>query len=210
MQNRDYYSASEAQKVLGLSKAEFHRRAGQGRIPRFQRTGYKQAVYPKADIDALARSMHVVFDQYDQFVFSKSTIAEQEEEMKIGLRCFGAEFITPLPVRIAFQQKSEFSYWSLKVGGRGVVGYVSMLRFAPAFLDDLLTGRQIEREITVQHILPFERLQTFAVYIDVMAIDPTLPPHHKRFYAGLIAVRLANKLIELRSNGYLIDRLCTV
>ena len=96
------------------------------------------------------------------------------------------------------------------MGGRGVVGYVSLLRFAPAFLDDLLTGRQIEREITVQQILPFERLQPFDVYIDVMAVDPTLPPHHRRFYAGLIAVRLAKKLLELRSNGYLIERLCTV
>ena len=42
MPNKDYYTASEAQQVLGLSKAEFHRRAGQGRIPRFLRTGYKQ------------------------------------------------------------------------------------------------------------------------------------------------------------------------
>jgi len=114
-----------------------------------------------------------------------------------------------LPERIAFQQKSEFTFWSLKVDGR-VVGYVSMFRFPSAFLDDLLTGRRIEREITVKEVLPFRRLEPFDIYIDVMAVDPTLSSHLRHLYAGIIASRLAAMLLDLLANGYLIQTVYTV
>jgi len=209
MSDQQYYTASEAQAMLGLSKAMFHRKVNQGLIPKYTPPGKKQSVYPKRDIDTLARAMNMLFEQRDHIVFSRSTPADQEEEMRIGIRCFGQEFITPLPERIAFQQRSEFTFWSLKVDGR-VVGYVSLFRFPPEFLDDLLTGRRIEREITVKEVLPFTRLEPFDIYIDVMAVDPTLPLHERRLYGGIIAMRLANKLLDLRANSYLIQTAYTV
>ena len=209
MSDQQYYTASEAQAMLGLSKAMFHRKVNQGLIPKYTPPGRKQSVYPKRDIDTLARAMNMLFEQQDRIVFSRSTPADQEQEMYIGIKCFGAEFITPLPERIAFQQKSEFTFWSLKVDGR-VVGYVSLFRFPSEFLDDLLTGRRIEREITLKEVLPFKRLEPFDIYVDVMAVDPTLPLHEQRLYAGFIASRLANKLLDLRANGYLIQTVYTV
>jgi hypothetical protein len=204
-----YYTASEATAKLGLSKAMFHRKVGQGLIPKVTPPGKKQSLYPKRDIDALARAMNLIFEQHERIVFSKSTLADQEEEMRIGVRCFGQEFITPLPERIAFQQKSEFTFWSLKVDGK-VVGYVSMFRFPSAFLDDFLTGRKIEREITVKEVLPLTRLEPFDIYIDVMAVDPTLPSHLRHLYAGIIASRLAARLLDLLTNGYFIQTVYTV
>ena len=204
-----FYTAGEAQAKLGLSKAMFHRKVNQGLIPKLTPAGKKQSLYPKRDIDALARAMNMIFEQHEKIVFSKSTPADQEEEMRIGIRCFGQEFITPLSERIAFQQKSEFTFWSLKVDGR-VVGYVSMFRFPPTFLDDLLTGRRIEREITIKEVLPFTRLEPFDIYIDVMAVDPTLAPHLRHLYAGIIAARFANILLDLKANGYLIETAYTV
>lgn len=204
-----YYTASQATAKLGLSKAMFHRKVSQRLIPKVTPPGKKQSLYPKRDIDALARAMNLIFEQHERIVFSKSTPADQEEEMQIGIRCFGQEFITPLPERIAFQQKSEFTFWSLKVDGR-VVGYVSMFRFPSALLDDLLTGRRIEREITVKEVLPFTRLEPFDIYIDVMAVDPTLPSHLRHLYAGIIASRLAAMLLDLLANGYLIQTMYTV
>jgi len=208
-ERKQYYTASQAQAILGLSKAMFHRKVNQGFIPRVTPPGKKQSIYPKRDIDALARAMSMIFEQGNRVVFSRSTPADQEQEMYIGIRCFGQEFITPLAERIAFQQKSEFTFWSLKVDG-SVVGYVSLFHFPPAFLDDLLTGRRIEREITVKEVLPFTRLEPFDIYVDVLAVDPTLPLHDRRLYAGIIAQRLANVILDLRANGYLIDTLYTV
>jgi predicted DNA-binding transcriptional regulator AlpA len=205
----DYYTAGEAMKRLGLSKTMFHRKVNAGQIPKITPPGYKQGVYPKRDIDALALAMNMVFELQEKIYFSKSTPGDQVEEMDVGIRCFGSEYISPLPERIAFQQKSEFTFWSLKVDGR-VVGYVSMFRFPAEFLDDILTGRRIERDITVREVLPFTRLEPFDVYIDVMAVDPRLPHHLRHLYAGVIVSRFANVILDLRANGYLIDTLYTV
>src|SRR2546430_1540745 len=171
----------------------FFRKVQEGFIPKLVLPGMKQGVYPKRDIDALAKSMNMLFEQYDKIAFSKSTPADQVEEMNIGIRCFGRDFITPLPERIAFQQKSDYTFHSLKVDGL-VVGYMSMFRFPENFLDDLLTGRRIEREITVKEVLPFARLEPFSAYIDVIAVDPNLPIHLQHLYAGIIVSRFINLL----------------
>jgi predicted DNA-binding transcriptional regulator AlpA len=206
---QDYYSASEAMTRLGLSKTEFFRKVNSGQIPKITQPGRKQGVYPKRDIDALTLAMNLVFEINNKIVFSKSTPGDQVEEMDIGIRCFGSEYITPLPERIAFQQKSEFTFWSLKVDGH-VKGYISMFHFPSEFLDDILTGRKIEREITVKEVLPFIRLKPFDVYIDVMAVDPDLPHHLRNLYAGIMISRLADKILDLYDNGYVIQKLYTV
>lgn len=206
---QEYYTAKEARTILGLNEHTFQTWIKTGKIPRMKLPGSRQGAYAKRDIDALARAMDRASEPYEHLVFSKSTPGDQEEEMRIGIKCFGETFITPLPERIAFQQKSEFTFYSLKVEGH-VVGYVSMFHFPPAFLDDLLTGKRIEREITVKEVLKFPRLEPFDIYIDVMAVDPTLPAHDRHLYAGIIVERFANLLLHLHDNGYMIRKVYTV
>ena len=209
MMHDHYYTASEAQAKLGLSRAMFFRKVNLGFIPKVVQPGMKQGLYPKRDIDALALSMNMVFEQYDRITFGRSTPADQVEEMNIGTRCFGRSFITPLPERIAFQQKSEYTFHSLKVSGR-VVGYISLFRFSEAFLDALLTGTKIESDITLKEVLPFTRLEPFSVYIDVIAMDPDLSAHVHSLLAGILISRFIDFLLSLQANGYQITHLYTV
>jgi hypothetical protein len=209
--SEQYYTAAEARRVLGLTEHSFQAWVRAGKITKVILPGRRQGAYPKRDIDALALAITQVFEhsQGSIYEFSRSTPGDQVEEMDIGIRCFGSEFITPLPERILFQQKSEYTFWSLKVSGR-VVGYISMFRFPPAFLDDLLTGRRIERGITVKEVLPFTRGEPFDVYIDVLAVDPRLPLHDRRHYGWVIVSRFAGVILNLLSNGYRIETLYTV
>lgn len=204
-----YYTAKEAQEKLGLSKAMFFRKVNQGVIPKMVPPGMKQGLYPKRDIDALVLSMTAVFEHYNKIVFSRSTPADQLEEMNIGIRCFGQDFITPLAERLAFQRKSEYTFHSLKVNGQ-VVGYISMFRFHEAFLDDLLTGRKIEREITEKDVYPFVRLEPFSIYIDVIAVDPLLSMHLRQLYAGITLSRFVDVLNNMIVNNYQISHVYTV
>jgi hypothetical protein len=48
------------------------------------------------------------------------------------------------------------------------------------------------------------------MYIAVMAVDPQLPHHLRNLYAGIIVSRVANVILDLRANGYQIERLYTV
>jgi hypothetical protein len=204
-----YYTSSEAQKRLGLSRAVFLRKVKQGFIRRIVLPGMKQGVYSKRDIDALAHSMQVAFEQIQDISFGPSTIADQLEEMKLGIRSFGRDFITPLEDRIAFQQKNEFTFHSLKAHGH-VVGYFSIFHLCPSFLEQLLVGSKVERDITVPDVLPFPRLDPFSVYIDVLAVDPLLPHHQRILYAGLLISHMFHLLASLRQNGYFIEKVYTI
>ena len=207
--NNLYYTASEAQARLGLSKAMFFRKVSQGLIPKVIMPGMKQGVYPKRDIHYQSLAMNMFFEHYDKILFSRSTPADQVEEMNIGIRCFGRDFITPLLERISFQHKSDFTFHSLKVDGQ-VVGYISMFYLSDAMLDDLLVGRKIEREITIKDISPFVRLEPFNIYIDVIAVDPNISHHLRNLYSGIMLYRFVDVLFNLISNNYQIHTIYTV
>lgn len=207
---KDYYTATEAMKLLGLARASFYERVNAGQIRKMTLPGRKQGVYVREDIDALAEALNLVFAvPPERIEFSRSTYGQQKEEMEIGIRCFGSEYITPLKERVEFQDKSEYTFWSLKVDRR-VVGYVSMFRFPPEFLDDILVGRHIERDITPREVLRFKRLEPFDIYIDVMAVDPRLSPHQQKYYGGIIVKRFIRALLNLKANGFQIERMYTV
>lgn len=207
MSNPDspFYTAKEAQEKLGLSKAQFHKWVRQGLIPRVVLPGMKQGIYPRRDIDALVLSMNM----RDEVVFSSSSPADQVEELNIIHKSFLSRPAFSLAERIAFQQKSRFTFHSLKVHGT-VVGFISLFRLPDGLLDDLLTERKIPAEITVEHVLPFVRLEPFSIYIDIIAINPDLSKHLQRLYAGMMLYRFIDLLSHLRGSNYQISGLYAV
>jgi predicted DNA-binding transcriptional regulator AlpA len=205
----EVYTASEAITKLGLSRAMFHRKVKQGAIPKIVKPGMTHGVYPKRDIDALALSMEAAFDQHNKFVFSKSTPADQVEEMEIAEKYFGRDSIWSLSERIALQQKSEFTFYSLKVDNR-VVGYAAMHNLSPEILDDILTGKRAIEELKAKDVLVFERVKPFDIYHSVIAIDPSLPNHLKHFYAGIMIRHRADMILRLIATNYMIENIYTV
>lgn len=205
-QSKQYYTAKEAQEQLGLTKAKFHKMVRQGLIPKMVLPGMKQGIYPKRDIDAISLSMSSHMDEVE---FSRSSPADQVEEMRIGVKCFGRSFLTPLPEQIALQQKSEFSFHSLKAYDR-VVGSISMFRLPDPLLEELLTSRRILWEITSKEALPFVRLESFPIYIGMIVIDPDLSPHLQHLYAGIMIVHFIDLLAKMLANDYQINQLYTI
>lgn len=209
MKEEEVYTASEAISKLGLSRAMFHRKVKQGLIPKLVRPGMTHGVYRKRDIDALALSMETAFDQHNKFVFSKSTPADQREEMEIAGKYFGRDSVIPLADRIAIQQKNEFTYYSLKVDDH-VVGYTSMHRLPPKLLDDILTGKAAIEELKAKDVLPFERATPFDILHSIIAVDPSLPSHLRHFYAGVLIRHRADMLLRLLTTNYMIKNIYAV
>ena len=58
-EEQEFYTASEARKVLGLTEATFFDRVKKGHIPKVIPPGKRQGLYPKRTIDALAQAMHI-------------------------------------------------------------------------------------------------------------------------------------------------------
>lgn len=209
-ETRPWLTLAEALKILGIAKGKFYELVEGGQIgSKPSKRGGKHQVYSPDDVEAMKLALDQAFGQEPSLVFSRSTAGEQRQEMHIGIRCFGEEYITPLAERIAFQQKSEMTFWSLKLKDR-VLGYISMFRFPPEFLNDILTGDRIEREITVKEVLPFTRGEDFDIYIDVMAMDPLLTHHQQEYYGGVMASRFANEILNLLANRYQVRNIYTV
>jgi len=217
IEERDYYTAEEAKQILGMAHATFFRAVRDGDIPKYKS---QRGKYPKDFIDAMASAQRMVAEHLKylgvpHFNFSKSTPAQQEEEMRIGIACFGSEFITPLDLRIAFQMKNPYSFWSLKrydpaTSHYRVMGYISMFRFPPEFQDDILTGKHIEIDITLNEVLRFEKGVPFSIYIDVLATDPELPEGLRSWYGWLVVKNFVNEILNLLANGFQIETLYTV
>lgn len=220
MSEEEYYTASEAIARLGMARATFFREVDAGNIPKYTPPGHRRGIYQKSFIDALAsaRQMiaeHMRYTGVPHFEFSKSTPAQQKEEMDIGIAAFGEEFITPLDQRMSFQLKSPYTFWSLKVfdpalGRYRVVAYLSTFRFPEPFLDSILEGTNIERDITLDQVLRFEKHTPFDVYIDVLATSPDLPDEVRHWYGYVIVRRFANELLNLLSNGFEIRTMYTI
>lgn len=204
--NNKYYTAKEAQTILGLSKAKFHKLVRQGLIPKVLLPGMKQGRYPKRDIDALALSLNETPKLFD---FSPSSPADQVEEIAIAQKYFEQNMIFPLPVRLVLQQQTHFAFYSLKVRGQPV-GYIALFRLPDELLDTLLTGENIFQDVRPTDVLPFVRLEPFRVYFDAIMMDPALPLHLRRLYAGTLLYQMADHLLYLCANDYQITGLYAV
>ena len=201
-----YYTAKEAQARLGFSKSMFYKRVRQGLIPKVILPGMKQGVYPRRDIEALVVSMSV---QQNTLTFSPSSPADLLEAQKIARKYQHHGSTFSLTEQIALQQKCRFCYYSLKVGGV-VLGYSSIFSLSREVVDDLLTGRKIEADITQHLVLPFVRREPLDVYLDAIAIDPDLPGHQFRYYAGVLIYRFIDLLVRRLANNFQIVGLYVV
>ncbi|HEU5382938.1 MAG TPA: helix-turn-helix domain-containing protein [Ktedonobacteraceae bacterium] len=201
-----YYTAKEAQARLGLSKSTFHKWVRQGLIPKVILPGMKQGVYPRRDIEALVLSMSA---QQSTLIFSPSSPADMVEELKIASKYqpYGSTF--SLAERIALQQKCRFCYYSLKLRG-SVIGYSSIFSLSARTVDDLLTGRKIEADITQDLVLPFVRREPLHAYLDSIAIDPDLPKSLSHYYAGVLIYHFIDLLFRWLANDYQILELYVV
>jgi excisionase family DNA binding protein len=193
-----FYTAKEAQARLGLSKSTFYKWVRRGFIPKVILPGMKQGLYPKRDIEALALSIST---QQSILIFSHSSPADLVEELKIARKYQRSGFRFSLVERIALQQKCRFCFYSLKLRGK-VIAYGSMLSLSDEILDDLLTGKRKERGITPAMVLPFARLKPFDVYLDILTVDPDLPRHLMRYYAGVLIYRFIDLLFHWLENDY--------
>ncbi len=207
--NEETYTASEAIARLGLSKAMFHRKVKQGIIPKVVRPGMTHGEYRKRDVDALALLMEAALDHHEKFVFSKSTTADQVEEMEIAAKFFGRDSIIPLAERVAIQQKNEFTYYSLKVNDH-VVGYTAMHRLPPKLLDDILTGKEAIEDLKAKDVKKFERAVPFDILHSIIAVDPSLPEHLRHLYAGILIRYRADMILKLITTNYLIEHIYAV
>ena len=204
--SENFYTASQAQKRLGLSKSSFFDLVRKGTITKVTLPGKVQGVYPKALIDNLAATIYTTLAQYerDTSVFELATLDDLPIEVGIDLSLYGRKGTTPLEQRIERMEKNPEGNYVLRNEGE-IVGHVAFYPIEKEYLLDLLHARV--SGIPVEKVQLFEPGQPLQVMFSIMSVKPGFPPevaNHsgQRLIAG--TVQVFKKLAE---RGILIENI---
>ena len=171
---RHFYTASQAQQRLGMSKSSFFDLVRKGTITKVTLPGKTQGMYPKTLIDNLAATIKTTLAQYerDTSVFELATLDDLPIEVGIDLSLYGRKGTTPLERRIERMQKNTAGNYVLRNEGE-IVGHVAFYPVEKDYLLDLVHAR-------VQGI-PIEKIQLFApgqplqVMFIIISVKPGFP-----------------------------------
>src|SRR5438876_12218883 len=84
---KNFYTASQAQARLGISRSSFFYLVRKGTIKKVTMPGKKQGMYPKIEIDRFAAEIKALMEQYESepSSFEPATFADLQEEYAIDL-----------------------------------------------------------------------------------------------------------------------------
>src|SRR6266568_2174789 len=102
IQVKNFYTASQAQERLGISRSSFFYLVRKGTIKKVTFPGKKQGVYPKTEIDKFAATIKALMEQYEPegSFFEPASFDDLPTEVEIDMSLYGLKGTTPLQSRI--------------------------------------------------------------------------------------------------------------
>ncbi len=197
-----YYTAKEAQEVLGMTYSALRNQVDAGNIANIMPPGKRQAVYLKEDVDQLAHEMEAFFaaKQTAPSVFKKATEEDLPECVALSAAIFGGVNIIPLDRRIAWLKKNPDIDYVLRHDSE-MVGYVSIVPLRRETLEPLLKDELLAKDITPDEIEEFKPGKPLQLYIMAMGIKPRLSKLEKRTYASRLIKGIRDVIITMGKRG---------
>jgi hypothetical protein len=183
---KNFYTASEAQTRLGVTKSSFFYLVRTGKIEKVVFPGKKQGVYPRSEIDQLAASIKALIDQYEPSCrFETATLEDLQTEVDIDLLLYGEKGTTPLEKRIERLTKNPESNFVLRRGAE-IVGHMAFYPMEQTYLQKLLRAQV--SGIPVDMVLPWLVGTPLNIFISIISVKPGFPQDlSKHFGLRLLA-----------------------
>ncbi len=203
---KNFYTASQAQKRLGMSKSNFFDLVRKGTITKVRLPGKTQGLYPKTLIDNLAATIKTTLAQYerDSSVFELATLEDLPIEVEIDLSLYGRKGTTPLESRIERMQKNPEGNYVLRNEGE-IVGHVAFYPVEKEYLIDLVHARV--------HGIPLDKIQLFVpdlplqVIFIIMSVKPGFPPEVAKHFGQRLIAGTVQVFRSLAERGILIENI---
>lgn len=180
-----YYTAQEAQKVLGLNASTFGYYVRQGKIKRYVPPLRKEGFYARKEIDKLATewALFLHTGEEDQ---TETRLARPEDAPGVvrvltvrGWKTATAE------QRVSWYAVNPFIDYVVVADG-DVKGYIHAVPYTPDTLEAMLSGKKRSWHVQPKDILPYEPGHTYDVYAGI-ATRTDIPNHTQRFGFRLIS-----------------------
>ena len=125
---KNFYTATEAIKKLGMPRATFFNLAKAGKINRVVPEGYTEGYYPKAEIDkmALAREMFTLQYTTDSSIFRRAEEKDIQGITDLGIALFGTATTPNYESRLACWEKNPDAYYVIEQDEL-IVGWLAMV-----------------------------------------------------------------------------------
>lgn len=113
---KNFYTATQAIKKLGMPRATFFNLAKTGKIKRVVPDGFTEGYYPKAEIDkmALAREMFTLQYTSDSSIFRRAEEEDIQGITDLGVTLFGTSTTPNYESRLACWQKNPDAYYVIE------------------------------------------------------------------------------------------------
>ena len=182
MVKKDFYTAQEAMKKLGLAKSTFYDYVKDGRIPQPQLPSFRQrgAMFPASEIDNLANAMKGLMVSYNeeqkQYTFRIARPEDATALSKFSNYVFErvGGYGTPPEIFSEWFKNPFLEVGHLLLRDEHIVGY-----FTTHTLKDEEVKQVLSREIRLRNI-PIEQYERIEpnkqlnIYIGDMAVDPNI------------------------------------
>lgn len=208
MQNKDYYSAQEAQAILNMTYSALRNQVIAGNIRKAVPPGKRQAVYLKEDVDALKHDMQIwrpgrqpVKSSPTKFV--KATVEDMPEAVQLANEVFGGLNTIPVEKRIEWLRKNPDIDYFLKQEGK-IVGYFSLVPLRPETIDDLLRLRCYAKDLTVDDILAYTPDVPVDLYGMAIGTKPGVSQSQKHEWGKLLMIGARGVILDLAKKGVVI------
>src|SRR5712692_3885314 len=203
---KNFYTASQAQKRLGMSKSSFFDLVRKGTITKVTLPGKTQGMYPKTLIDNLAATIQTTLAQYerDTSVFELATLDDLAMEVAIDLSLYGKKGTTPLERRIERMQKNAAGNYVLRNEGE-IVGHVAFYPVEKEYLLDLVHARV--SGIPLEKIELFTPGQPLQVMFIIMSVKPGFPPDVANHFGLRLIAGTVQVFRSFAEQGVLIENI---
>lgn len=208
MENKEYYTAREAQGILGMTYSALRNQVNAGTIRTAIPPGRRQAVYQKRDVDQLKKEMHAWVSRRQPELtaptrFVKATEDDLPELVALADAAFGGGNTVSFEKRIEWLKKNPDMYYLLKQEQQAV-GYFALMPLRPEAVDDLFSQRRLAQDLTADDILSFMSCTPIDLYVMAIAVRPGASASQRGEWGSLLLLGARAVLLKLGEQGVII------
>jgi len=201
---KDYYTASQAMRVLGITEGMFYNFIRNGDLEGTTLPGRKQKVYEKSKVDQLAHELKafVATRKTSPTTFMKATTRQDIlESTKLSDAIFGGHI--DIEKQMSWLEKNPDICYVAKNEGK-VVGYAIILPLPLEKIEKLLREEEFTVNIDASEIGEFRRGEPIHLYMGAIGVIPGVTIAEKRTFGSKLISGLMDVIINLGKRGIII------
>ena len=202
---KDFYTAAQVKEKLGITQGMLYNYVRNGTLKPVVPPGKRQGVYPRREVDQLARELQLFIDvqRKQPTTFTKVTTREEVfESTKLSDDIFGGHI--DVDRQMAWLAHNPDIMYVVKSEGK-VVGYVIILPLKPEKIEKLLREEERTVDLEPDEIEVFKPGVPLHLYGGAIGVLIGLSLAEKRAYGARLVSGLVDVLIDMGRRGIVIE-----